>query len=183
MNTNSSVDESFIEHLRIKRSLTTQPVQKRKKIKIPAGFSYAHYENSDDETSDIDTNLSKVVNNNSNDYSSGSMETVVVTTDSKEDECPVSHEWKYAVDNFVLFTYFGTMYPGMISSIDSDGAVIQSMEKTKRFYRWPQKEDKMFYKWSDILMKINPPKLVRRGYFQVDELTEYTDWLLLDNFS
>lgn len=67
------------------------------------------------------------------------------------------------------------MYPGLITTTDSDGAIIQSMVKTKAFYRWPEKEDKLFYKWSDILMKINPPKLVRRGYFKVEELDLYID--------
>lgn len=43
---------------------------------------------------------------------------VVVTNESKEHECPVGYDGKYAVDNFVLFTQLGTMYPGMISSID-----------------------------------------------------------------
>jgi len=47
-------------------------------------------------------------------------------------------------------------------------------KKTKAFYKWPIKEDTMFYKWSDILMKIKPPVFVRRGYFKVVELDEYT---------
>lgn len=66
------------------------------------------------------------------------------------------------------------MYPGIITSTDSDGAIVNSMEKSRTFYKWPVREDKMFYKWTDILMKIKPPQLVRRGYFKVEELDEYT---------
>jgi len=66
------------------------------------------------------------------------------------------------------------MYPGIITSVDVDGAIVKSMEKTKAFYKWPIKEDTMFYKWNDILMKIKPPVFVRRGYFKVVELDEYT---------
>lgn len=65
------------------------------------------------------------------------------------------------------------MYPGIITSVDTEGAIVNSMEKSKAFYKWPSKEDKMFYKWNDILMKIKPPVLVRRGYFKVEELNEY----------
>jgi len=49
------------------------------------------------------------------------------------------------------------------------------MEKSKKFYRWPVKTDEMFYSWIDIMMKINPPTLIRRGYFKVNELEVYTE--------
>lgn len=160
LNVTSSVDESFIEHLKVKRAETTQPTTKRKKIKVPAGTSYAHV---DDELSDS----SEAINDNNNDNNESSSVCDV-------DDCPVTSDGKYAVNNFVIVNYLKNMYPGIIKSVDVDGAIVSSMEKTKAFYKWPNKEDTMFYKWSDILMKIKPPVLVRRGYFKVEELDEYT---------
>lgn len=158
LNYNSSVDEAFIEHLTVKRAETTQPTKQRKKIKIPAGTSYAHI----DELSDIETSENEEgVQNNT-------------IGDSSSSDCPVSNDGKYAVDDFVIVNYLKKMYPGIITSTDSDGAIVNSMEKSRTFYKWPVREDKMFYKWTDILMKIKPPQLVRRGYFKVEELDEYT---------
>lgn len=147
-----------MKHLTFKRAETTQLIKQRKKIKIPSGTSYAHI----DELSDIETseNEESVQNN--------------TIGDSSSSDCPVSNDGKYAVDDFVIVNYLKKMYPGIITSTDSDGAIVNSMEKSKTFYKWPVREDKMFFKWTDILMKIKPPQLVRRGYFKVEELNEYT---------
>lgn len=88
-------------------------------------------------------------------------------------ECPVSKT--YSVDDFVIFKYIETLYPGLIISTTEEGAIIQSMEKSKTFYRWPVKPDELFYDWKDIIMKINSPKLIRRGYFKVKELETYSE--------
>lgn len=161
LNTSSSVDESFIEHLKVKRAEITQPTTRRKKIKVPAGISYAHV---DGELSDSAESVEAILNNTNN----------LSSSVSDVDDCPVTNDGKYAVNNFVIVNYLKTMYPGIIKSVDVDGAIVNSMEKTKAFYKWPIKEDTMFYKWSDILMKIKPPVLVRRGYFKVEELEEFT---------
>lgn len=81
-------------------------------------------------------------------------------------ECPVSKT--YSVDNFVIFKYIETLYPVLIiSTTEEGGAIIQSMEKSKTFYRWPVKPYELFYDWKDVTMKISTPKLIRRGYFKV----------------
>lgn len=48
-------------------------------------------------------------------------------------ECPVSKT--YSVNNFVMFKYIETLYPGLIISTTEESAIIQSMEKSKTFYR------------------------------------------------
>jgi len=58
------------------------------------------------------------------------------------------------------------MYPGIIKSVDVDGAIVNSMEKTKAFYKWPNKEDTMFYKWSDIVMKIKTTSVSETALLQ-----------------
>jgi len=37
------------------------------------------------------------------------------------------------------------------------------------------KPDELFYDWKDVIMKINAPKLIRRGYFKVKELETYSE--------
>lgn len=130
---------------------TTQPLRsKRKKLYVEPGKSYAHIENkySRAEQSEEDEDV-------------GSF-----TADT--DKCPVSNSGKYSVNDFVIFQYTGTLYPGRVLNTKPDGATIQSMEKLKTFYKWPQKVNELFYPGKDILMKIKPPTLVRR--FRVEEL-------------
>lgn len=141
-----------------KRSETVQPLRnKRKKLHIEPGKSYAH---DDSESSCTEQ--------------SDEAEDVGSFTDDKDD-CPVSKNGKYSENDFVIFNYMETLYPDRVSSIEPDGANIQSMEKTRTFYRWPEKVDEIFYPWKDIMMKIKPPKLVRRGFFRVEELDIYTE--------
>lgn len=94
---------------------------------------------------------------------------------SEVEDCPVSNNGKYNVDDFVIPNYLNNLYPGLITRTNSNGAIILSMEKSKKYYRWPDKEDRMFDKWTDIMMKINPPIFIRRGYFQIPELDIYTE--------
>lgn len=164
---NSSVEQSFIEHLNIKRSEVTQNVRKpRKKLKVAPGTSYAHSRDSSDDNSDFEGNedQEKVDNMDDKDSTSEIDEPI---------ECPVSKT--YSVDDFVIFKYIETLYPGLIISTTEEGAIIQSMEKSKTFYRWPVKPDELFYDWKDVIMKINAPKLIRTGYFKVKELETYSE--------
>lgn len=131
---------------------------KKKKLHVAPGKSYAH-DNSENFCTE----------------QSDDTEDVGLFTDDRDDDCQVRKNGKYLVNDFVVFKYIETLYPGRKSSIEPDGAKIQSMEKTKKFYRWLERVDEMFYVWKDIMMKIKPPKLVRRGFFRVEELEIYTE--------
>lgn len=159
---NSSIEQSFIEHLNSKRSEVTQPTrQTRKKLKVAPGTSYAHTMDSSGEISDFE----EVNNVDENNNASPEIDEPI--------ECPVSKT--YSVDDFVIFNYMGTLFPGIIVKTSEEGAVIHSMEKTKQFYKWPVKTDELLYSWKDIVMKIKSPILIRRGYFKVRELETYTE--------
>lgn len=160
LNVSSCVEDSFIDHLNIKRSETTQTnKQKRKKLKVAPGLSYAHEEDNSNSTDETPENEDVEQN-------------VIVADDVL---CPVSENGKYLINDFVIFKYDETLYPGLIINTTEEGAFIQSMEKSKKYYRWPVKTDEMFYNWVDVMMKISPPKLIRRGYFKIDELEVYTE--------
>jgi len=104
---NSSVEETFIQHLSVKRSETAQPLRnKRKKLHVAPGKSYAHDDSENSCTEQFDD-----------------AEDVGSFTDDRDDDCTVSKNGKYLVNYFVLFKYIETLYPGCISSIESDGAV------------------------------------------------------------
>lgn len=58
-------------------------------------------------------------------------------------------------------------YKSNIYSTSSDGAIVDCMEPTKNAWKWPTVKDTSFYKWSDIKMKIDTPKLIKRGLFSL----------------
>jgi len=100
LNVSSTVEESFIEHLNNKRSETTETKKQiRKKLKIAPGLSYAHEEDS----SDIDEP------NNNEDVGQH-----LVVEDDLDIFCPVSENGKYSINDFVIFKYDETLYPGRI---------------------------------------------------------------------
>lgn len=71
----------------------------------------------------------------------------LVVEDDLDIFCPVSENGKYSINDFVIFKYDETLYPGRIISTTENGAFIQSMEKYKKYYRWPVKTYEMFYSW------------------------------------
>jgi hypothetical protein len=93
--------------LSAKRSETVQPLRNKiKKLHVAPGKSYAHddSENSCEEQSDESEDVGSV-------------------TDERDD-CPVSKNGKYLENDFVIFKYMETLYPGRVSSIKPDGANI-----------------------------------------------------------
>lgn len=78
------------------------------------------------------------------------------------------------VGAFVAFLYDDHLYPGVLENIQTDGAVISAMQRSVKAWRWPEKEDQLFYEWKDIVGSINPPhKINKRGFFSVPELISY----------
>ncbi|XP_046393584.1 uncharacterized protein LOC124161317 [Ischnura elegans] len=76
-----------------------------------------------------------------------------------------------AVGQFVAVTYDNELYPGKIINVNDDGATISSMTKSKKSWKWPEKEDIIIYPWEDILGGINSPRQIsKRGFFHVPEL-------------
>lgn len=130
-------------------------------MKVAPGTSYAHTKDSSCEISDFE----EVNNVDENNCTSPEIDEPI--------ECPVSKT--YSVDDFVIFNYMGTLFPGIIVKTSEEGAVIHLMEKTKQFYKWPAKTDELLYSWKDIVVKIKSPILIRRGYFKVRELETYTE--------
>lgn len=75
-----------------------------------------------------------------------------------------------AIGEHVLFIYEDNVYPGVITSVDEDGALINAMVKSLKFWKWPQRRDEIWYSWDKIIGSINPPKQIsKRGLYAVPE--------------
>ncbi|KAG8273727.1 hypothetical protein J6590_014363 [Homalodisca vitripennis] len=69
-------------------------------------------------------------------------------------------------DKYVVVHWNGLRFPGLVLSVAEEEATVECMAPTKKFWKWPQEKDTLFYKWCDILKVIQPPKLVKRGLFK-----------------
>lgn len=75
------------------------------------------------------------------------------------------------VGQHVVFLYEGETFPGRIESLEGAGAIISAMVKSGNNWKWPLKEDKLFYSWDDVIGSIEEPKLIsKRGIFEIKEL-------------
>lgn len=72
--------------------------------------------------------------------------------------------------NFVIILWNEKEFPGVVLSTSSDGAIVDCMGPTKNAWKWPTVKDTSFYIWSDIKMKIDTPKLIKRSLFPLPSL-------------
>uniref|UniRef100_A0A6P7H024 Uncharacterized protein LOC114349128 n=1 Tax=Diabrotica virgifera virgifera TaxID=50390 RepID=A0A6P7H024_DIAVI len=72
--------------------------------------------------------------------------------------------------NFVVVEWNKLLFPGIAVNVSEEGAVVECMERTNKCWKWPKEKDSLFYKWSAIKKKIQPPKLLKRGLFSVSNL-------------
>ena len=64
------------------------------------------------------------------------------------------------VGAYVAVRYDGEYFPGMIVEVQEHGAKVKTMiraQKTGLLWKWPEKEDVLFYYWVDILRVLDPP--------------------------
>lgn len=74
--------------------------------------------------------------------------------------------------DFVIFNYEGELFPGQVSEVKEDGCNIKSLVKSGVDWKWPKRDDLMFYPLCDISTKINCPREKKRGVFAVPELAD-----------
>lgn len=74
------------------------------------------------------------------------------------------------IDNFVLVKWNEKEYPGIILAIEAEGVRVDCMEPTLKAWRWPKNKDVLLYKFEDVVKKIQPPKLIKRGLFSLTGL-------------
>lgn len=78
--------------------------------------------------------------------------------------------------DFVIVMYDRKNFPGLVTKLPSEeepGPTVDCMTKTSKSWKWPDRKDTLVYEWSDIKRKINPPKLLKRGHFNIPEMANY----------
>lgn len=102
-------------------------------------------------------------------YSDG--ETEEMLEEEKRDEVKMDENVRKEVNEFVLFSYEGELFPGQIIHVHDNGARIKSMQKCGKAWKWPDHIDIMFYQWSDVKATIKPIKISsRRDIYKIPEL-------------
>lgn len=76
----------------------------------------------------------------------------------------------YKTGDYVLAKWDGNVYPGQILSICEDGVLIRCMKKGSKCWKWPPIKVEKFCIWHNILQKISPPKLIKKGCYLVNEI-------------
>lgn len=75
------------------------------------------------------------------------------------------------VGAFVVLLYDDHLNPRVIESFTDNGAVVSTMQKALKSWKWFTKKDKLFYEWENIIGSISPPQqLNKRGFFYLPEL-------------
>ncbi|KAF5289647.1 hypothetical protein FQA39_LY15005 [Lamprigera yunnana] len=76
------------------------------------------------------------------------------------------------VGKYVVVNYEGTFYPGKITKILDEGAVISTMQKSLKSWKWPTHEDAISYSWDEVIGgKDAPQQISKRGFYNIPELS------------
>lgn len=96
----------------------------------------------------------------------------------------VSSNPEFKTGQFVIVKYEGEYFPGKIEAIDENHYEISTMVLSMgNSFRWPDKQDKIWYDMSSIVESISYlSPLNKRGFFKIKEMEKYLPYLLLINF-
>ncbi|CAH0547035.1 unnamed protein product [Brassicogethes aeneus] len=80
------------------------------------------------------------------------------------------------IGDYVIVIYEGEFFPGLIQKINSTSAFVKVMVKSNiNTWKWPVKDDILWYEFKDIKEKIEEPMPTNtRGMFRVAELLKYS---------
>ena len=78
---------------------------------------------------------------------------------------------KFSIGDWVLVKYDSTNYPGEILQIINNEFQVNVMNKRGKFWRWPQKEDKIFNTSNNIVKCIESPQVAgSHGQFEFHQI-------------
>lgn len=75
------------------------------------------------------------------------------------------------VNDWVVVTYDNMKFPGIVTQLGSQNDIeVKAMHKAGSYYKWPERDDIVFYLRQDILMKVEPPSVKgSRGQYAFSE--------------
>ncbi|CAH0381926.1 unnamed protein product [Bemisia tabaci] len=80
----------------------------------------------------------------------------------------------FSENSYVIVCYEGEYFPGLVISKKDNGADVKVMTMSGSDWKWPAKEDKLFYENEDIVRNMEPPVLKNaRGLYSVPEIKFY----------
>ncbi|KAJ4436017.1 hypothetical protein ANN_18643 [Periplaneta americana] len=84
------------------------------------------------------------------------------------------HDYIPKPGDFVPVEYEGESWPGRVKSTKNDGAYVNCMARCGLSWKWPEKEDCIFYPNKDIKFPINPPSKMstKRALYRVPQLED-----------
>lgn len=187
--------QSFTQYLEEKRKEVVDQSKKngkRKKLNIVAGKSISAEEIQ--QMSSLSTSAEKNVpstskgrKNNprkkklefeSESESEISYESSLNLSEELMEDSPIEHTPTQAYvpkpGDFVAVDYEGESWPGQVKSTEKDGAYVNCMARCGLAWKWPEKEDCLFYPNNDIKFQISAPlKLsTKRALYRVPELDD-----------
>lgn len=99
--------------------------------------------------------------------------------EDENSDCEIQEDnVNYETGDYVIFIYEQEYFVGKIESLNDEGALIKSMQKSLKNWKWPEKEDLNLYPYQDIKEKIKQPKNnnSKREVFHVPEMQKYWDY-------
>jgi len=94
-------------------------------------------------------------------------------SDNETDDFDVCEEKKIelSVGKWVLVKYDNKKFPGEIVKVMGEECEVTVMHASGKFWKWPQKEDKIFYDQKNIVKMLRPPEVAgSRGQFVFEDL-------------
>nr|XP_039254787.1 jerky protein homolog-like [Styela clava]XP_039269740.1 jerky protein homolog-like [Styela clava] len=174
------ISEKFLEKISDLRSSVAKETKTRKKVQVEPGKSAC-----EEDVARLEKTVSKKAQANQNIEDSDSTVEIV----SSDDECDeastpessnshsvvsTAHHLPFEecnIGDYVIISYEGELYPGIVKTRTTDGCEVSVMEKSGCNWRWPFRKDQIFYDWSSIKRCISPPDLINaRGIYKVSEL-------------
>lgn len=61
------------------------------------------------------------------------------------------------IGEYVAISYDGKFFPGRILELKDGGAIVTAMVRNGHLWKWPAREDRLFYSWDEIPCKIGTP--------------------------
>ena len=65
----------------------------------------------------------------------------------------------FEIGDWVLVQYGNEKYPGEVKELGDKEIRVSVMMKSGSYFKWPVAEDKIFYKFENVIKKLQPPIL------------------------
>lgn len=171
------VGQSFIEHLQKRRGeLAVKPRAQRKKLTVPPGKSICPDDFTSSSSGD-DTDTYSVAEPGYSPLSVSEEESastsIIGEASVKSTDRNVTVQVPYCVGDYVVVRYNNQNFPGQVTSILQEGLEVKCLEKGKKAWKWPNKEDKLIYEWDDV-KKISADSITeKRGYLYIKAMETF----------